>query len=87
MDAIDADSLDFTGWPRPVVPTDDGSVRFADGITLDDLSVAASDDGHHLMIYCRDTLVSVLSAIGGGDECFRFGDGGFFTAEELLARL
>lgn len=87
MDAIDVDSLDFTGWPRPVVPSDDGCVRFADGITLADLSVAPSDDGHHLMIYCRDILVSVLSGIGGGNEAFRFADGGYFTAEELLARL
>lgn len=87
MDIADEDSLDFTGWPRPTVPTDDNSVRFAAGVTLDDLSVAPSDDGHHLMVYCRDTLVAVLSAMGGGAECFHFDDGAFLSAEELLARL
>lgn len=87
MSRIDDDSLDFTGWPRPTLPSADGSVRFAVGITLADLSVAPSDDGHHLMIYCRDTLVAVLSAMGGGAECFHFADGAFMSAEELLAHL
>lgn len=87
MGIAEEESLDFTGWPRPTVPTDDGSVHFAAGVTLADLSVAPSDDGHHLMIYCRDTLVAVLSAMGGGAESFRFADGAFLSVEELLARL
>lgn len=87
MDIAEEDSLDFTGWPRPTLPTADGSVSFAAGVTLADLSIAPSDDGHHLMIYCRDTLVAVLSAMGGGAERFRFADGVFLSAEELLARL
>lgn len=86
MNIAEEDSLDFTGWPRPTVPSDDGSIRFADGVTLADLSVAPSEDGHHLMVYCRDTLVAVLSAMGGGTD-FRFADGAFMSAEELLARL
>lgn len=87
MSLVDDDSLDFTGWPRPTVPTEDGSVRFAAGITLADLSVAPSDDGYHLMIYCRDTLVAVLSAMGSGTESFHFADGALLSAEELLAHL
>lgn len=87
MENPDDDSLDFVGWPRPTVPSDDGAILFAEGIIPEDLSVAPSDDGYHLMIYYRDKLISVLSSMGGGAECFRFSDGACFTAEELLARL
>ncbi len=82
----DGDSLDFTGWPRPALRTGDDSVRFAEGVTLADLSVSPSKDGH-LMIYCRDSIVAVLSAMGGGPERFHFADGVLLSAEELLALL
>lgn len=88
MDFTDDDSLDFTGWPRPTLGDDEeGCIRFADGITLADLDIVATDNGCCLMIYCRHTLITVLSSMGGSAECFRFADGGRLTAEELLARL
>ena len=62
-------------------------IHFAAGITPDDLSMVASDDGQHLLILCRDLEVAIITSMGCNVERFRFADGRHCTAEDLFKRL
>lgn len=63
------------------------TMRFGADVTLADMRLAASGDGHYLLIYCRRRIVAILGSMGGNVERFEFADAGHMTAMELIERI
>jgi len=62
-------------------------VRLDADVTLADMRVVTSGDGQCLMVYCRDRIVALLSAMGSDVETFEFGDSERMCAMELVDRV
>lgn len=63
------------------------TVHFCPDTNWSHLSLRLSDDGGHLLVFCRDALIAIQGAMGGDRDRFVFADGSSCDAEALLARL
>ncbi len=62
-------------------------VRLDADVTLADMRVVPSSEGDCLLVYCRDRVVALFSAMGCDVDAFEFGDSERVHAADLLDRL
>ncbi len=60
------------------------TLRLGPGVTHADMRTVPSDDGQCLLVYCRQSIVAILCAMGSDVEIFEFADSTRLTLLELL---
>lgn len=60
------------------------TLRLGPGVTRADMRTVPSDDGQCLLVYCRQSIVAILCAMGSDVEIFEFADSTRLTLMEVL---